>query len=175
MGFDFRFRDVGSRSDLGRLVDFLASQSLDYPGYDDWVQRAEAEIYAGYKRAILAFSSGHLVGDLVFQQHKEMARVMELKNMRVHPAVRSRYFARFMIRQAETEGRDWSDAVICDVRTSQTATIRLMGSLGYAQVAAVPLYRKDEPEVVMAKVFDKRLESGILVRSKDFVVGKALV
>jgi len=50
----------------------------------------------------LAFSDDFLVGNLVFQPHKEFPRIKELKNMRVHPKLQGRYFGAFMIKTGRT-------------------------------------------------------------------------
>ena len=117
MGFNFTFGEIGSGKDIGELIDFLSKQSLGYPNYSDWVQRTEAELLLGYKQAVLAYSEGRLVGDIVHQPHKIIPHVREVKNIRVHPDLRERGFARFMLRQVEIGARD-EEAVVVDTRRS---------------------------------------------------------
>lgn len=151
MGFDFRFRTVEGTRDVRGLVDFLIKQNLDYPRYDEWVQRAEAELVSGWKTGILALSDGRIVGNLIYQKHKELSRVRELKNMRIHSDLRGRYFARFMLRQAELGlGIDF-DLILCDVRESQREIIDFMTIAGYKKIGLVNLYEEHNREVVMAK------------------------
>jgi len=173
MGFDFRFRLVTNRKDLTNLVNFLIKQSLGYPCYEDWVQRAEAEIEGGYKTAILGFSNDYLVADLIFQQHKELPNVREVKNIRVHPDFRRRDFAHFMLRQAEAESPNYQ-AIICDVRADRPEAIMLLRFSGYVPIVSVPLYDKKVSDVVMIKCFDKATESGLTYRSKQIILGKAV-
>ncbi|MBD3259814.1 hypothetical protein GF371_04270 [Candidatus Woesearchaeota archaeon] len=167
MGFDFRFRLADSTNDISLLIDFLSLQDLGYPKYQDWVQRAEQELYGGQKTGILAFSNNRLVGDLVFQPHKELPRTRELKNIRVHPKLRGRYFANFMLRQAEIEGRDDYDLILCDARTDQHAMINLLRISGYVPIATVQLYDGNAEDVVMAKSFEETSEAGILHRARS--------
>ena len=85
MSFDFRFKFLEDEKEIKKLRKFILEQSFNYPNYEDWVERAVAQIDLGYKKTILSFSDEVLVGDLIFQSHKTLPRVMELKNMRIHP------------------------------------------------------------------------------------------
>ena len=70
MGFNFNFREIGSENDVKQVIDFLAKQPLGYPNYFDWVARTEAELLSGYKQAVMAYSNGYLVGDIVQRSKK---------------------------------------------------------------------------------------------------------
>ncbi|MBU0461515.1 MAG: GNAT family N-acetyltransferase [Nanoarchaeota archaeon] len=172
MSFHFTFQTVDGTRDIGRLVDFLAKQDLGYPHYDEWVQRAENELAAGYKVPIIAVSDGQIVGDVLYQPHKQIPRLREIKNLRVHPDLRRRDFAHFMLRQAEAEHPEQYDAIICDTRADQREIIGLLTFSGYVPVATVPLYGDDLPDVTLVKVFDKRIESGIMVKAQNLILGK---
>ncbi len=150
----FEFTDIQSRNELSQLIDFLHKQNLNYPNYETWVQRTESEIDSGYKKTILAFSDKIIVGDLIYQQHKTSPGFLELKNMRVHPAFNNRYFARFMLRQAEAENQNY-DAIICDAPSEFPEIVRFMESCGYFPILSKPLYDNREPEIVMIKPIQK--------------------
>lgn len=174
MAFNFNFRTVEGTKDLGLLVDFMIKQDLKYPHYEDWVQRSEHEIRQGFKTAILVYSEGILAGDLIYQPHKQLPRVRELKNMRIHPALRGRYFAHFMLRQAEVENKEDYDAIICDARSDQHEMINLMRLLGYLPLIVVPLYDKNATDVVMVKAFDETSGSGILYHLRQFALAQSV-
>ncbi len=142
---NFQFTDMQSTRELSQLTDFLHNQNLNYPYYDDWIQRTEAELDYGWKQAILAFSSRQLVGDLIYQQHKKNSKFLELKNMRVLPELRDRYFARFMLKQAEFENQNY-DAIVCDAPSEFPEIISFMQSCGYISILSKPLYDNSEPE-----------------------------
>lgn len=147
---NFNFRVIDSEKDVFRLEGFLLSQSLGYPNYSDWVERSVHEILMGYKQAVLAFSEGRLVGDLVYQPHKELPDTLELKNLRMHPLLRGRGFGYFMIRQAEVENAGFSQ-VVCDVRASQIDVVNLFRHSKYKEVFRAPLYNSSEEDIVFAK------------------------
>ncbi len=172
MSFDFAFRSLERNRDLTTLVDFLMQQDLRYPDYEAWVVgKAKPELESGYKKAILAFSEGHLVGDLIYQSHKELPGVLEFKNLRIHPNLRERSFARFMIRQAEMESKEYS-AIILDLRLpEQKPLYHLLLSMGYQPITQRPLYEQSTADTIMIKTFDQRTPAGI-VYSKAGIISK---
>jgi len=173
-GFNFRFRLIESMLDVSLAIDFLSKQDLRYPHYDDWVQRTEHEIKAGYKQAILAFSGHHLVGDLVYQPHKELSRVREAKNMRIHPQLRRRDFAHFMLRQVEEQDKEEFDAIMMDVRTDNQGPINFLTFCGYTPIAQVNLYDRNCQDVIMVKCFNDTTKSGIVYNAQQLVLGSSL-
>lgn len=173
MAFNFHFCSIEESGDIGKLVDFLQTQDLGYPHYDHWVQRTEAELQSGYKQAVLGFSNGHLIGDIVFQPHKQLPRVREIKNIRVHPAVRGRYVAAFMLRQAEVEAKQEYDALLVDARTDQQDIIRLLRGMGFVPIAETPLYDPSVPDIILIKAMDARTKTGIIYNAKNLVLGRS--
>ena len=170
MSFNFAFRTPGSTQDLKQLVDFLMKQDLGYPGYEDWVQRAEYEIDKGYKIPVLAFSEGTLVGDVIYQPHKQLPRIREIKNIRVHPEVRGRAFAHFMLRQAEAENSDQFDALIVDARADQNDVITLLLRNGYTPLGQRALYGANSVDVIMVKMLDTKTGTGFLYSARALLL-----
>lgn len=150
MGFDYTFRTAENTRDIRRGFDFLAKQDLGYPRYNEWLQRIEPEFFSGWKILIMALSESVVVGDLVVQPHKKLERVREIKNLRTHHEFRDRYFARFMLRQAERGlGKDF-DLIMADAREDQIGVRRFFRQAGYREVAVVNLY-DSIPDVVLVK------------------------
>lgn len=174
MGFDFRFSSLQDTRQLKQTINFLARQDLGYPNYDRWVQRTEYELDKGYKEAILAFSEDRVVGDLVYQPHKEIQRVLELKNLRIHPDLRMRDFGRFMLKQVEVENSGKYNTIICDCRANQTEVVKFLKSCNYFAVTTIPLYEKDRPEVVLTKFLRKPESPLFLPNIKSLIEEKAL-
>jgi ribosomal protein S18 acetylase RimI-like enzyme len=139
-----------SIKEIRMTVDFLARQPLDYPKYQEWVGRAEAELFQGHKRALLAFLDGHLVADLVWQPHKQVSQLLEIKNLRVHPRVRQRDFGRFLLRQVET--LPGFAGIICDVRENETGIRDFMVRCGYTIAAKLPLYESTKADLILTKL-----------------------
>lgn len=160
MGFRFTFTELEDIKQLKMLVDFMASQDLDYPYYDEWLQKAENQLEKKEKQAILAFSGGKLAGDLVYQvcKDKGLGNLREIKNLRIHPQVRERYFANFMLKQLYTESKDRYDGLIVDVRASQKETYNFFINCGFIPVMNASLYEKNMDEIVMFKSLKKDSE-----------------
>jgi ribosomal protein S18 acetylase RimI-like enzyme len=163
---------LGDVKQLKGLISFLAKQDLNYPRYDDWVQKTEYELDSGYKKAILAFSEGKLVGNLIYQKHKEIPEFLELKNLRIHPDFRMRDFGRFMLKQAEVENSGKYDAIICDCHSEQSEIIRFLQSCNYIPIKSIPLYDKNTLEVVLTKFMKK--DNLLLPKVNGFIKEKAL-
>ena len=161
---NFQFTDIQERKETSQAINFLHKQNLNYPNYDKWVQKTEAELIGGYKNAVLAFSRGKIVGDLVYQRHKENPRFLELKNMRIIPELKNRYFAKFMLRQVEAENQKY-DAIVCDAPSEFPEIICFMQSCGYTPILSKPLYDDGEPEIIMIKPIRK---------SKKIIIPRAL-
>jgi hypothetical protein len=156
MPFNFEFRLLEDKKDTNKLKKFLLEQPFNYPYYEDWVERAVSQIDLGYKKTILSFSDGFLVGDLIFQPHKTLMNVIELKNMRIHPNLKRRYFGFFMLRQAEAESRGYN-AIICDTRSDRTDVLNLLRLCEYHEISRVPLYESNTEDVVLLKNLNRNL------------------
>ena len=170
MSFNYSFRFCDDEKDILKVVGFLEKQPFDYPRYMDWVCRAKEELLAGYKKAILAFSDGVLVGDFIYQQHKDFPSVIEFKNARVHEKLRRRFFLSFMIRQAEVEAG--GNAIICDTHSDNYPVIGLLKSLGYQELLRAPIYDENSEEIIFGKTFGK--EKGIFVPIKKKILERAV-
>ena len=173
MGFDFNFRFVEERKDIRELEKHLLQQLMNYPHYEDWVNRSIQELENGYKNSILAFSEGFLVGNLMFQPHKQFSSIMEFKNMRVHKKLQGRYFGSFMVKQAEAEARKKGyKAIVGDTRSDNFPIMNMLKILGYEELLRVPLYDQNVEDVVMVKKFD-RTDKGLLLPIKKSIIYSA--
>jgi hypothetical protein len=172
MGFNFQFSSLGDVKELKGLVSFLAKQDLNYPNYDRWVQKTEYELDSGYKKAIMAFSNGKLVGDLVYQNHKEIPRFLELKNLRIRPDLKLRDFGRFMLKQAEVENSGKYDAIIVDCHSEQSEIIKFFESCNYMPIKSIPIYDKNTLEVILVKFMKSK--NLLIPKIKELIDKKAL-
>ncbi len=155
--FRFVFTGLESSKQMRDLIDFLVLQNLGYPRYNEWVERTEAELTCGYKKAVLALSEGQIVGNVVYQPHKQLSGLLEIKNLRVDAGYRMRHFGAFMLRQVEAENTGFIGA-IGDIRPGQEHTLRFMESCGYKTIASIDLY-DGQKEMVIAKGFRRNLQN----------------
>lgn len=163
MGFNFNFRQIDSTQDIRKLIDFMAIRPLSYLEYDAWIQRSEPELYMEYKRAILAFSDLVLVGDVVYQKHKQLPNSLEIKNLRVNEKIRRRDFAHFMLKQVEAEAvKAGYGLILCDTRANQSDVLSLLQFSGFKEIVRAPLYDSNEEDVIFAKPLKQSKKEGLI-------------
>jgi len=154
---DYTFRTLGDQRDLKRLRGFLHRQGLWYPDYERWIENVcIPDLERGYKSAVVAYSNGVVIGDCVWQPHKELPRTGELKNLRVLEPHRNRDIGHFLLRQAEEEMRGAFDIIIGDTDSESGAVINLLRVSGYRELHRTPLYTNHRIDVVFTKDLTKR-------------------
>ena len=161
MVFDFNFSSFQDVRQLRQLIDFIHTYDLGYPNYHSWVERAEAELSSGYKNAIIASSNGKIAGNLIFQPHKEIPSMVEIKNFRVDHRVRGRNFATFMFRQLEIESAGRYHGLISDVRQEQRDMANLFYKVGFKPAFNLPLYDNHDTDIVVVK-FIGQVDSSVI-------------
>lgn len=148
---NINFSTISNFSEIKLLVEFIRSNRLSYPGYDDWIGRITHEIDSGWKTVIIAWEDGHIVGNVIFQPHKELAGVREIKNLRTINEVASRRFGTFLIKQAEWYEANTYNEIIADYREEQKGVASLLRREKYAIVEIRPLYDSMDDIVVIKK------------------------
>lgn len=81
---------------------------------------------------------------------------IEPKNLRIHPGLRERYFASFLLRQAEAERPEEYDVLMADARENQTQVRRFLVVKGYREIATANIYEPIKKDVIFVKPNDKR-------------------
>ena len=125
---EFKFTNDHSPSQIGNIIDVLRRPRLwipteqDYPNHDVWLDRVEAQVLAGTKRAMLAYHEGRPVGAVVYQRHTDRSDVLEIKNISVDPEAAGRYVGSFLLHNSvlEAEKVDFPGVEEVTVDTKQT-------------------------------------------------------
>ncbi len=152
---DFVIRSIGDEKDLKRLRDFLLGQALSYPRYDSWVEGVcIPELENGHKTGIIAYSDKKVVGDVIYQQHKQLPRTREIKNLRINPEYRRMDLGHFLLRQAEEEGKKSFERIILDTDSRNGGIIKFLLYCGYHTIMQRPLYCSHNLGIVMEKEFN---------------------
>ncbi len=144
---DFRFTTGESVRRADEIADYLRGPRLwvprtDYPDFDEWLLRAHAQLRNEEKRAVLALDRGRVAGVVLYQAHRTLPGVLELKNITVRPDVRGRHFASFMLRNAELEGSadfGCSTAVV-DAKAGNRGVRHLLLGAGWRPAGTSDLY-----------------------------------
>lgn len=156
MDINFTIRQVGDLRDLRLLKDFLHSHDLGYPGYHDWIDyTCIPEIEMSYKTAVIALHNGRVVGDFVWQPHKELPRTVEGKNMRIHPDVKERGLAYFLMKQCEAESRENFNMIIVDIPSGKQDVKLFFMRYGFRVLYQAHLYSDKRLETIMVRELRK--------------------
>jgi hypothetical protein len=156
---NFTFRD-GEQEDIDKLSWLILAQPLNYIGYKAWAEKALEEFLWGIKQAGLCFCDDHLVGELIYQQHKIIPSFLELKNGRVLEEFGRRLILSFLIRQVEIDARKKGYlAVVCDSRSGRKDVNKFLKINGYRELARADIYGEGIEDIIYLKslVEDERL------------------
>lgn len=154
MAIDLTIREISDEKDLRKLRYFLLGQALWYPNYERWIEDVcIPDIENNWKTAILGYSNGHVVGDAIFQKHKQLPRTREIKNLRINPEYRRRDLAHFLIRQVEEENKEQFDRIIVDTDARNKTVVRFLNFCGYNPIMQMPLYSENNLDIIFSKEF----------------------
>lgn len=146
---DFRFTNELNTHELGDTIGVLRRPRLwvpeaDYPDYHYWLDKAEAELANGSKRAMLAYAGREPIGAVLYQRYKEDAMSVEIKNISVSPDMRGRYIGAFMLRNTEAEALAFdypgSRRMVVDTKAANAGMVGFLLRQGYQPQGATDLY-----------------------------------
>jgi GNAT superfamily N-acetyltransferase len=149
----FEFKEVGDQRDLQELRVFVHAHELWYPQYHDWVDEVcIPEIDMGYKTGVLGWKDGEVVGNIIFQPHKQLTDILELKNIRISPNARKRGIGYFLMRQMECAARDSGfSECIGDTDKRSKDMLGLAQYMGYSLMHSRSIYDPNNEDVVFLK------------------------
>ena len=147
---DFRFTNEHSAQDVANIVDVLRGPRLwiptdqDYPNHSVWLDKTEAQIVDGTKRAMAAYSGKLAVGSVIYQRHPEIPTVLELRNISLAPDMRGRHFGHFLLHTAEGEAarNDFPgiEEIVVDTKVTNEGMISFLLAQGYDIKEITDLY-----------------------------------
>jgi|GEM_PF-630967 len=156
LDISFHQLENGAWKPTQQLINFLSDQALDYPRHSEWLEKAEHEMNIGIKSALIASHNGQIAGNIVWQLHKQIPNLIELKNIRISPQVRERHFASFMLRQVEWLSKNYCTGLIVDCRENQTDMKIFLMQSGFTPIAKLNLYEQRIKDICLVKLFNKQ-------------------
>lgn len=146
------FTQADSEKELHAAVEFMSRAPMHYPRYENWLSRAEAQMFSGTKHVLLCRCDSRVAATLTWQSHPEESFTAELKNMRVQPAFRGLDLGRFLLKAFERDARQSSHALVrCDMGADNVAYPFFI-HLGWRKVDVLDLYGTGMRDIVMVKV-----------------------
>jgi len=144
-------------SEINSLYDFIRTQNLNYPQYDEWAKKCRDELLTGYKKAFAMIVAGKnrepiVVGSIIAQPHKKDPSVLELKNGRVHTQYAKKGCFKNIYLDVERYARENGyRKILLDAHADNFEMISLMQKLGYIIECRENLYTNKSLELVMTK------------------------
>lgn len=137
--------------EIRQLYEFIKRFPYDYPDYLTWVEECFRELQLGYKKAFVYRVNNQIVGNLIFQQHKEDPKVLEMKNGRVEPRYRRKKIFTNLCNAIEKYARENGfKRIIADTHNDNTSIIQTLKKLGFEVETNEPLY-SERLETILAK------------------------
>ena len=137
-------------SEVRKIIDVLRLPSLrlptekDYPAHTKWLEKAEAQIQSGKKRAMVAYSGSNPVGVVIYQRHEGQPATLEIKNISVIPEFRGKGIGSLLLRSSETNAVNLDfpgvNHASVDTKASNIKMIRFLTGRGYEIENIVDLY-----------------------------------
>lgn len=146
------FRQADSETELRAVVDFMSRAPMHYPRYEEWLERAEAQMFAGTKHVLICRCDSRLAATLTWQTHPKEPFTAELKNMRVLPEYRGLDIGRFLLKAFERDARATHSLARCDMGTGN-GNAAFFVRHGWRQVDLLDLYGSGARDVMMVKVW----------------------
>lgn len=163
---EFRFDNNHTSAQAADIVDVLRQPRLwiptekDYPTHRSWLDKTEAQIVDGPKRAMAAYMGRDAVGAVIYQRSTEQPNLLEIRNISVSTDARGRYIGAFLLRNAELEAvrNDFIgvDEIVADTKITNEEMITFLISQGYSIKDITDLYGLGTGlDVVMSKSVSK--------------------
>ena len=124
-----------------KLYEFVMGMPFDYPDYDEWVKKCYRELQLGYKQALVCLLGDEIIGNLIFQQHKEDPLSLELKNSRVNPKHRRKRVFTRLYRNVERYAIEKGfSRIVGDTHADNNGVIKTSIRLGFHLESTERLY-----------------------------------
>lgn len=166
MSVEFTFTNEYRPGQIDEIVNYLGGPRLwvpkiHYPDYFDWLDKVHKELKKEAKRALIVLDHSEVAGVIIYQEHKSLKGVLELKNLTVRPDLKGRYIASFLLRNAEIEGGNElkTTQVTCDAKASNLAIKAFLVKHGYKALGQTDLYGLQAGEDI---IYQKKLRPKIL-------------
>lgn len=117
----------------------------DYPRHSEWLDKVEAEVLDGSRRAFLARNGLTPTGVLVYKRDDDDPTILKIRNISVPPEERGRFVASYMLRNVELEigPEDYPgvSSVVIDTKLSNREMLEFLIWHGYSLTEVTDLYQ----------------------------------
>ncbi|HYD03830.1 MAG TPA: GNAT family N-acetyltransferase [Alphaproteobacteria bacterium] len=164
-----------NREDILRIYEFIRSQNLNYPQYEEWAKKCRDELLTGYKKAfVIKNKNGKLIGSLIVQKHKSDSSVLEMKNARIASGYENKGHFKQLYLAAERYAREKNyKKIVCDSHMENFKMISSLHKVGFIIESKENIYTPKNLEVILTKDLTttniRSLESSIIESYNKFI------
>ncbi len=137
--------------EVTQLYEFIKKMSLDYPDYQLWVEKCKRELELGIKKGLVMRDNDKIIAEMVFQNHKDDNKILEIKNVRVDDAYRGRGYFGIFLAEAEKYARKHDlKRIMVDCHSDQIKIVETTLKYGFKLESNEKLYN-DKLESILVK------------------------
>lgn len=138
--------------EVQRLYEFIRQFPLDYPDYFVWLEKCKRQLELGEKKAFYAIRDNEIVGDVIFQNLREDATVLEVKNFRVAENSRHVGVGSALETMLYSYGKsNGFKKIQVDTHQDNHEMIQFLIKKGYTIESQEFLYLANKPEIILSK------------------------
>jgi len=142
---------IESEDEIKKVCDYLMSLNLDYPDYNQWVEKCKRELISGYKKGFY-MGNQQISGVVIFQPHKEQKDILEIKNFSVSPKFEKKGLGSVLFDSLEDYFREaLFKRMIVDAHAENYKIINFFKHRGFKIIKKDSLYSASQIEIVLQK------------------------
>lgn len=138
--------------DVGKVCEFIKDFILDYPNYNKWIEKCKKELEKGSKFGFYAVENDKIIGNIIFQMHKQEHSILEIKNFRVDSGHQRKDVGSKLYKSVEeyAKANGFSEIQI-DTHAENNDMINFLEKQGFKIRSKKYLYTLDQLEVILSK------------------------
>ena len=149
---NFLVRKINPLNEIEELYQFIKRHHLNYPNYFSWIERCKKELEQGIKSAFCAYVSDKIVGNIIFQRHKEDNTILEIKNFRVLLKFQNQGVGSKLLLEVENFAkREKFKRMQIDTHDDNLQLIDFLKKKGFKIDGEAYLYTNSQVEVILSK------------------------
>lgn len=113
---------VGSVIDVLRRPRLWVPTQRDYPRHNEWLERTEADLVAGRKRAMVCLHNRRPAAAVVYRRNPEQPSIVDIRNISVAPESSGRLVGSFLVTQAIREAVEHDYPEVTEVKVDTKIT-----------------------------------------------------
>ncbi|MDD5651156.1 MAG: GNAT family N-acetyltransferase [Candidatus Nanoarchaeia archaeon] len=160
----YKIKLIKDQEEINKLYNFIKQFSLDYPDYNIWLEKCKRELELGYKKAFVCEKNNQIIGNLIFQPHKEDPLLLEMKNGRVLDEYRRKNIFSSLVKNVIIYGKENNfKRVIGDAHITNEGMIKTLSNFGFMELANETIYDKQIEKIMIKDLNETSLD--VLIRN----------